>query len=123
MVTDYRRLNSLTIKDNHPIPKIQDQLISLRGQKYFSTIDLNSGYYQICMEPEDIHKTSFSLPFGQFEYIRMPFGLTNAPRTFQRAMTKLLGHLDFIRIYLDDILVIGKTREEHLENIEKTFIK
>ena len=69
------------------------------------------------MEPNDVYKTAFALPFRQFEFVRMPFGLCNAPKTFQRAMNNLLAGYDFVRVYLDDILILGTTEENHIENI------
>ena len=104
---DYRKLNAETIVENFPCTSVNEQLISLRSAKIFSQIDLNSGYHQIKIRPQDQYKTSFVLPFGQFEFCRLPFGLTNAPSSFQRVMTDILGHLEFVKIYLDDILIFS----------------
>ena len=76
---DYRRLNSKTVKDAYPLPRIQETFNSLVGAKFFSTLDLVSRYHQIAMAPEDQEKTAFTTPFGLFEFTRMPFGLTGAP--------------------------------------------
>ncbi|KRH93020.1 LTR retrotransposon [Pseudoloma neurophilia] len=121
LVVDYRKLNSLTKPDRHPIPNLQEQLMCLRGFSVFSQLDLNSGYHQILIAEEDVHKTLFVIPHGQFEYLKMPFGLSNAPRTFQRAMNRLLGHLRFVRVYLDDILIMAENDEIHLSNIKSVF--
>ncbi len=121
LVVDYKKLNEVTKKDFYPIPNLQDQLISLQGYEYFTQLDLNSGYHQISIKKEDIYKTSFFLPWGQYEYLRMPFGLCNAPRNFQRAMNSLLGKFDFVRVYLDDILILGKDRQDHFSNVEKVM--
>ena len=90
---DYRKLNSVTVKDAHPLPRISDLLESLRGSRYFTTVDAAKGYWQIPMDPASIEKTAFSCPEGLFEFTVMPFGLCNAPATYQRAMQKVLAGL------------------------------
>ncbi len=117
LVIDYRKLNTHTIKMAYPIPSLNNQITTLHGCTRFSSIDMNSGYYQIKMNPDDIYKTAFITPFGQYEFLRMPFGLTNAPRTFQMAMNDILGHLSFIRVYLDDVLICSKNDKDHFEHI------
>ena len=116
---DYRRLNSITKKDVYPLPRIEDVLDRLGGAKYFSSLDLASGYWQVAMDPEHQEKTAFVTQDGLFEFRRMPFGLCNAPATFQRLMDRVLAGLkwDQCLVYLDDIVVFGQTFDEHQERL------
>ncbi|GBG70301.1 hypothetical protein CBR_g6429 [Chara braunii] len=116
---DYRRLNAQTIKNVGPLPRIDDLLERLGGAKYFSKLDLKSGYHQIEIQPRDRYKTAFKTRYGHFKWIVMPFGLTNAPATFQVAMMMEFRDLlnRTILIYLDDILVYSRTLDEHLEHL------
>lgn len=90
---DYRKLNAITVKDVYPLPRIDDALSRLEGSKYFSIIDLQSGYWQVQMEPSDREKTAFITADGLYQFRVMPFGLTNAPSTFQRMMDVMLAGL------------------------------
>ena len=121
LCVDYRRLNSKTYKDAYPLPRIEEALEALNGARYFSSLDLAHGFYQIPLSPHDAEKTAFRAGTGGlFEYTRMPMGLCNAPGTFMRLMDKLFGEENFqtILIYLDDILVFGKTPEEMLQRLD-----
>ncbi|GBG66294.1 hypothetical protein CBR_g57893 [Chara braunii] len=115
MCIDYRGLNAITVKNVEPLPRIDDLLDRVQGCKYFSKIDLKSGYHQIEVHPDDQYKTAFRTRYGHYEFIVMPFGLTNAPATFQRCMNDLFRPwLDkFVVVYLDDILVFSRTLQEH----------
>ncbi len=104
--------------DGYPFPTIKDVITDMRNSKYFSQLDMEKGYYQIKVSKKDIHKTAFTLPFGLYEFQRMPFGLKNAPRVFQRIIQKILNGLDFVKIYLDDILIHSKTMEDHEHHIK-----
>ena len=123
MCNDYRALNKITISDAYPLPRI-DQLYDTVGKaKYFTALDLKSGYYQIKIRDKDTPKTAFSCRFGNYEYRVMPFGLKNAPATFQRLMNYVFKDLldVCVLVYLDDILIFSKTREEHLKHIRIVF--
>ncbi|RXN25500.1 Retrovirus-related Pol polyprotein from transposon 297 [Labeo rohita] len=123
MCIDYRTLNARTIPDQYTTPRIDDALDCLTGSKWFSVLDLRSGYYQIAMGEEDKEKTAFICPLGFFQFERMPQGITGAPATFQRLMEKAVGdmHLLQVIVYLDDIIVFGRTLEEHEERLLKVL--
>ena len=123
LCVDYRKLNSYSTRDAFPLPRIEEALEALGQAKYFSTLDLTSGYWQVEVAEQDKHKTAFSTPMGLFEANRMPFGLQNAPSTFQRLMTCCFGDMNFthLLIYLDDLIIFSKTFEEHLERLQLVF--
>nr|CAH7733188.1 unnamed protein product [Callosobruchus chinensis] len=107
MCIDFRAINAKTIKDSYPLPRVDDHLEVLKGCKFFTTLDMASGYHQIPMAEESRQKTAFVTPDGQYEYLRMPFGLVNAPAMFQRTINKILGTMRFTTAlaYMDDVLV------------------
>jgi hypothetical protein len=108
-----------------PLPRIDESLYQLKGAKWFSTLDLNAGYWQVELDPKDKHKTAFATRQGLYEFNVMPFGLCNAPATFERLMETVLSGLQWqiCLIYLDDVIVYGKTFEEMLSNLKQVFQK
>ena len=116
---DYRELNKLTIKNKYPLPRIDDLFDQLKDEVYFSKIDLRTGYHQLKIKPEDIHKTAFHTRYGHYEFLVMSFGLTNAPAAFMDLMNRVFKkYLEkCVIVFIDDILIYSKTREEHAEHL------
>lgn len=123
VVIDYRKLNEKTIDDKFPMPQIEEILDNLGKSTYFTTLDLKSGFHQIPMDERSKEKTAFSTDKGHFEFCRMPFGLKNGPATFQRAMNHVLQGLigKICHVYLDDIVIVGESLKNHLNNLETIF--
>ncbi|CAF3331006.1 unnamed protein product [Rotaria socialis] len=117
---DFRQLNSATVRDVYPIPRIDDTLDQLQNAKYFTSMDLKSGFWQIELDDESRPKTAFTTHAGLYHFTVMPFGLTNAPATFQRLMDLVLGGLKWscALVYLDDIIVYSSTFSSHLQHLE-----
>ena len=121
---DFRKLNGRTINDVYAIPRVEDSLHLLAGSKYFSKLDLRSGYWQVELEEDDKCKTAFQVgTLGFFIFNCMPFGLCNAPATFQCLMERCMGEMNLrdCLIYLDDIIIFSSSYEEHLEKLEAVF--
>ena len=122
-VVDFRRLNSITRKDSYALPRVDDALDALHGTRYFSSMDLMSGYWQVEMEHASREHTAFITYGGLYEFLVVPFGLTGAPSTFERLMECVLRNLTYkiCLIYLDDILVYSKTFDDHLSHLRQVF--
>ena len=122
---DHRKLNSITKKDVYPLPRCDEILESLSGGAYFTHLDLVRGYWQIKVAKKDREKTAFSTPDEHYQFKRMPFGLTNTPATFQRPMNSIFAGLSAIDclVYLDDIVVNGRTLAEHNQRLVNVLEK
>ena len=122
MCVDFRFLNKKVRPVSHPLPLIDDTLSMLGKAKYFTTLDLKSGYWQVKLEEDSKEKTAFTCHKGLFQFNGMPFGLSNAPAVFQELMNIVLqGYEDFSTAYLDDILIFSKSADEHLAHIQAVF--
>ena len=117
---DYRRLNSKTVRDQCPLSRIEESIDAIGGARWFSTMDLASGFNQVAMDDEDRHKSAFMMPLGIFKYNRMPMGLTNSPTTFQRLMQTCLNDYIFqiSLVYLGEIILYSNTFDEHIDLTE-----
>jgi hypothetical protein len=123
MWIDYWELNKVTIKNQYPLPRIDDLLDQLQAARVFSKVDLRSGYHQVRVKEEDIPKTAFRTRYGHYEFLVMSFGLTNALAVFMNTMSRVFhDYLDqFTVVFIDDILIYSKTSEEHKEHLRKVL--
>ena len=123
LCVDYRKLNLVTRKDSYPLPRMDECIEALGGNKYFIALDLESGYWQIAMDEYSKDKTAFISSLGLFQFKVMSFGLCNAPATFQRLMDQMLDGLKFKKclVYIDDIVIFGKTFQETLDNFKEVL--
>jgi Reverse transcriptase (RNA-dependent DNA polymerase) len=117
---DYRRLNTVTVRYSYPLPRMDECIDSLGDARVFCTLDCNSGYWKIPVSPHDKEKTTFTSHEGLFKFLRMPFGLRNTPATFQRFVDITLAGLTWkvCLVYLDDIIVYSRSRDDHLEHLD-----
>ena len=125
LCVDYRELNKRTTRDAYPLPLPDEVQDWLAGSSIFSTLDLQSGYWQLPVNPSDKEKTAFcpGPGMGLFQFNRMPFGLTGAPSSFQRFMDKIFRGLSYVSIYLDDILIHSPDEEAHKVHLQEVFTR
>jgi hypothetical protein len=120
---DYRKLNAITVPDTYPLPRMDECIDSLGEAAIFTTLDCNSGYWQIPVDPADRDKTTFTSHYGIYRFIRLPFGLRNAPGTFQRAVDIILSGVKWktCLVYLDDVIVFSSSREAHMRHVDEAL--
>ena len=123
MVVDYKKLNNITIKDNHPLPNMEQTIPILGGEyQFFSKLDMKSGFWQIPIKEEDKHKTAFITPDGLYEWNVLPQGLKNSPPTFQRIMLDILSTCRQLSlVYIDDIVIFSCTFEEYVNHLNQVL--
>ena len=120
---DLTNLNNSMCRERHPLPAVEQTMAQLAGAKIFSKLDANSGFWQIPLSQESIPLTTFVTPFGRFCFHRLPFGITSAPEHFQRRMQEILGDIEGVVCLIDDVLVYGRTQEEHDECLLKVLCR
>ena len=121
-ISDFRELNKRIKRKPYPIPKIQDMLLNLEGFQYATSLDLNMGYYHIELTPNSKRLCTIVLPWGKYEYQRLPMGLCNSPDIFQEKMGTLMQDLEYVRAYIDDLLVLTSgSLGDHLEKLSEVF--
>ena len=121
-ISDFHELNKRIKRKPYPIPKIQDLMLKLEGFQYATSLDLNMGYYHVELSPNSKQLCTIVLPWGKYEYQRLPMGLCNSPDIFQEKMSSLMQDLEYVRAYIDDLLIITKGDwNNHLDKLEAVF--
>ena len=123
MCIDYREINKITIKNNYPLPRIDDLFDQLQRAAWFSKIDLRSGYHQLKVREYDVHKTDFWTRYGHYEFVVMPFGITNAPAAFMDLINRVCRPIldKSIIMFIDDILIYSKSKEDHENQLQEVL--
>ena len=114
---DLRALNAITRTYMWPIPRVKDIFAKLGKARFFTTLNLRSGYHHIALDDDAIKKTAFVMPFGKYKYLKVPFGLAQTPTYFQNVMNEVLNGLQFTLAYLDDVIIFLELVEQHLKHI------
>jgi hypothetical protein len=123
-ISDFRELNKRIVRKPYPIPKISTTLQELEGFTYATTLDLNMGYYTIRLDPMASRMCTIIFPWGKYSYLRLPMGFTGSADIFQAEMGNLMASLEYVRAYIDDLLVITKgSLDDHLVKLEAVFIR
>ena len=120
---DFRALNKITRIYVWPMSRVEDIYAKLGKAKFYTTLDLRSGYHHMALDKNSIKKTAFVASFGKYEYLKVPFGLAQAPAYFQNLMNKVLNDLNFTLAYLDDVIIFSKNPEQHLKHIQIVLTK
>jgi hypothetical protein len=124
VVSDFREINTQIVRKPFPIPKIGTVLQELEGFTYVTDLDLNMGYYTIRLDPDASEICTIILPWGKYSYLRLPMGIAFSPDIFQAKMSELMGTLEFVRTYVDDLLCITKCcLDDHLSKLKRVFIR
>ena len=123
VVIDYRGLNEITVKNKYPLPLMDEMFDRVTGAKFFTKLDLRSGFHQIRIHDADCEKTAFRTRYGSFEYRVLPMGLCNAPGTFMQLMNDTFRDLldRSVLVFLDDILIFSRTIEEHIQHVREVL--
>ena len=118
-ISNFRELNKRLVRKPWPLPKITDTLQELEGFTFASQLDLNMGYYTIRLDPDSSRICTIILPWGKYSYLRLPMGVAGSPDIFQEKMTGLMAHLEYVKAYIDDLLIISKDSfKDHLDKLE-----
>ena len=120
---NYKKLNQVTVFDGEPMPCPEDIYVELRGKKYRTKMDVTKGYWQIGVHSDSVEKTAFTTPDGVYEFLRLPFGLKNSAASFNRLMRRVLGDMNEVGCFVDDIIVYTDTWSEHLRVLREVFEK
>ena len=121
MTIDYRGLNAKTEPDSFPIPRMDELLFGFRECRFFSTVDAQKGFWHIPVEEESRHLTAFRTRSGVYEWNVLPMGLSNSPASFQRFMSEAFSDMNFVKVYIDDIIIFSRKAEEHLQHLERVL--